>query len=142
MPHENPRRAAVACAAAPWRTAFAQALLAQGLEVHTASTAQELIDLLHKHLYELLLFDESADGAELSQACLIALDRNPNLRSILAAGLDESHLEKVGALCHIRFSGTREKLLAALRQDDSVLLEAPSTSWPGSERPGSAGRGH
>jgi hypothetical protein len=123
------RRAVVAAAAPQWRSAYTEALLGQGFDVHTASTARELLDLLRKHTYDTLAVDVSLEDMELVEACLTAVDLSPGRPSVVVSGVRPPEVRPIMSWCNIRFAGPREGLLRWFKQEG--LPENP----PDHERP-------
>jgi DNA-binding response OmpR family regulator len=85
--------ALIASSRPQWRHRCAAQLLDHGCDVHTASSGFKGLDLLRKHIYEIIVVDDSFSDISPLEFCLTAQDLAANRPIMLVAGDELSKLE-------------------------------------------------
>lgn len=104
----------VAASQTEWRRRFSERLLDEGCDIHTASSGFRGLDLLRKHLYDIIVVDDSFSDISALEFSLTAADLAPNAPLTLVAGSRIAKMRPVLDRRAVYFSGPREAVLEQL----------------------------
>jgi CheY-like chemotaxis protein len=106
--------ALIATAQPDWRRRCAGCLLDHGCDVHTASNGSRGLDLLRKHIYDIIVVDDSFTDIRPLEFSLTAQDLAPNVPITLVAGERLSKYQPILDRRDVFYSGPPDSVLERL----------------------------
>lgn len=128
----NNHRALVATADLGWRERCARAFLGEGWDVHTTSEGEQVLNLLRRHMYDLVVVDESFSDMGLVEFSMNVRDIASNQPMTLIGGNNVSKFQHVWRHCNVFFAGPKDQVLEIIKQ--SMPHREPGVMDAGVER--------
>lgn len=124
--------ALVATSQAQWRRRCAERLLEHGCDIHTASNGFRGLDLLRKHIYDIIVVDDSFSDISPLEFSLTATELAPNVPLTLVAGHRIAKLQPILNRRDVYASGSRDEVLDRLGDAvrDATAGNAAATRRP------------
>ena len=107
-------RALIACGDSTRRTDYARLFLTAGWNVHTASSGQEMLDLLRKQRYTMAVVDTSLREIEPVECIMHMRDLSSHAPATVVADDDFAKRERFWARAGLDFAGPYEETVNAL----------------------------
>lgn len=110
--------ALVATSQREWRRRCAERLVGAGCDIHTASNGFRGLDLLRKHIYDIIVIDDSFDDISPLEFGLTATDLAPNMPLILVTADRIAQIQPILDRRNVYYAGSRDHVMKRL--DDAI----------------------
>lgn len=107
-------RALVATSSSGWCQQYAAEFLKHGLDVHTASSAQEALSVVRNHVYRYVLLDDSLPDMDVVELCFNLCELVADQPTLWIAASPEHCPPSFESYCGVSFIGDRPELLKHL----------------------------